>query len=339
MSSKIFFDGNINLEIQGKKISLDPENKTDADLIFISHAHLDHTPNIETVTPKISSLATKELIQYRKEMEMINTINFDTFDINGFHIKQLNSGHVTGSTSLLVETKNERIFYTGDICDKHRFHLKAADVPKSDVMIIETTFGREDYQFPSVTDTIEKSIKWIKEQIESKFSVALMGYPLGKAQIISKIAENFDLPIIVQDSIYDINQICKKHGFNGNGYLRLSSSLEVIKNSQFIGIFPCSSRHVSSLKLIESKNLIKTAAFSGWALDENYKNVLGVDEAFPLSDHADFNGLLKIVKQSYPEKVYTFHGFEEEFSLAIKERLGIEAKPLTIKKGNLIDFL
>jgi len=339
VSFKAFFDGNINIEVEGKKIALDPENKTDADLIFISHAHLDHTPNIETVTPKICSKATKELVEYRKNLQLINTINFETFDINGIHFKQLNSGHIIGSTSFLLESKNKRIFYTGDICDKHRFYLKAAEVPKSDIMIIETTFGHPEYQFPSVMDVIDKSSHWIKEQLESKISVALMGYPLGKAQIISKIAEKFNIPIIVQDKIFEINEICKKYGFNGNGYLQYSKSFDVLEKENFIGIFPCSSYYVNFLNEIKFKKTIKlkTAAFSGWALNPKYKDNLNVDEAFPLSDHSDFNGLIKIVKQTSPEKIYTIHGFENDFAKFLKEDFGFDAKPLT-KKKTLIDF-
>jgi Cft2 family RNA processing exonuclease len=333
---KIFFDGNINIEVDGKKIALDPEIKTNADLIFISHAHLDHAPNIDTVTPKICSQATKELVQYRKNFQLINTISFETFDINGIHFKQLNSGHIIGSKSLLLETKNKRIFYTGDISDKHRFYLKAAEVPKNDVMIIETTFGIPEYQFPGVMDVIDKSTKWIKEQLESNYSVALLGYPLGKAQIISKIAENFEIPIVVHDKIFEINEICKKHGFDGNGYIKYSEFLNFLEKENFIGIFPCSSYYVNFLN--EMKKSVKIAAFSGWALDPKYKESLNVDEAFVLSDHSDFNGLVKIVKQASPEKIYTIHGFENEFAGFLRENLGFDAQPLT-KKKNLVDFI
>ena len=336
MSFKIFFDENINIEIDGKKIALDPESKTDADLIFISHAHLDHAPNIETVTPKICSQATKELVQYRKNLQLINTINFETFDINSIHFKQLNSGHIIGSKSLLLELKNKRIFYSGDICDKHRFYLKAAEVPKSDIMIIETTFGHPEYQFPSVTEIIDKSKKWIEEQLESNFSVALLGYPLGKAQIISKIAENFGISIVVHDKIFEINEICKRHGFNGNGYMKYSEFSSFLEKENFIGIFPCSSYYVNFLK--EIKKSMKIAAFSGWAMNPKYKEDLRVDEAFVLSDHSDFNGLVKIVKQASPEKIYTIHGFENEFANFLKENLGFDAKPLT-KKKLLADFI
>lgn len=335
---KVYYNGNINIEIDNKKIALDPEHFVESDLVFISHAHMDHINNIETVTPKICSNATKELIQHRKGIEMINTINFDSFDINGIHLKQMNSGHIIGSTSLLIETKRKKIFYTGDVCDKNRFFLRGAEIPKSDIMVIESTFGREEYVFPSITETIDKSLNWIKTQLESNYSVALLGYPLGKAQIITKIAENFDTPIILHDSIYNINEICKKHNFNGNQHIPISKSLDLLKEKKFIGIFPCSSRYATSIKELKSRFEIKTAAFSGWAINENYKNEMGVDQAFVLSDHSDFNGLLKIVKQSYPEKVYTFHGFEAELAENIENKLGIEAKPLTIKRGNLFDF-
>lgn len=329
MSLKVFFDGNINLKIENKKIALDPEMPTDADLIFISHAHLDHSTNIDNVAPKICSVATRDLIQYRKNTEMINIISLEAFCINGVYFKLLDSGHIIGSRSLLIETKNKRIFYTGDVCDKHRFYLKAAEIPRSDIMIVESTFGIPEYQFPSVMDVIERSTEWIREQLESGYSVALFGYPLGKAQIISKIVENFNLPIIVHDKIFDINEICKRHGFTMNTYLQYSKSLDILEKEQFIGIFPSSSRYINFLNIRQSKIPIKKAAFSGWAINPKYKDELGVDEAFPLSDHADFNGLIKIVKQSSPEKVYTVHGFATGFAKILRERFGFDAQPLT----------
>ncbi|MFH8080687.1 MAG: hypothetical protein QXO84_02290 [Candidatus Aenigmatarchaeota archaeon] len=327
MDLKVFCNGGIGIKIDGKNIFLDSVNEN-SDLVFISHAHLDHIKNVDSVLPKISSSATRDLIRYRTNSEMINYITFDYFNIGNLIVKQLNSGHIVGSTSLLIEYKNKKIFYSGDICDKHRFNLKGADVPKSDIMILEATFGREDYQFPPISEIIENSIKWIREQVENKFSVALLGYPVGKAQIISKIVEAFDLPIIIYDEIFDINEICKNYGFQTKSYIPFSKATDITKNQQFISIFPNSIKYVNFLRSLKFKNPIKIAAFSGWAIKESYKQQRGLDEAFPLSDHADFNGLLKIMKQSDPEIVYTFHGFKEDLSNAVKEKLGIDSIPL-----------
>ncbi|MCS7123518.1 MAG: hypothetical protein N3E38_00405 [Candidatus Aenigmarchaeota archaeon] len=337
MSLKIFYNQGVGIEFEGKRILLDPEIETKTDLIFVSHAHFDHIQNIESVTPKISSLATKDLIEHRTGVEIINPINFDYFNFGKLILKQLNSGHIVGSTSLLMEAKNKKIFYTGDICDRHRFNLKAAVVPKSDIMILESTFGKEEYLFPPVVEVIEKSINWIVEQMESGYSVALLGYPLGKAQIITKISEIFNIPIIVFDTIFEINEICRKHGFELRTQLQYSKYTDFIKNEKFITIFPNSVKYVNFLKSMRTKTPIKIAAFSGWAIDENYKQQMNVDETFPLSDHADFNGLLKLVKQSDPEIVYTVHGFKENLAKTIAERLGINAVPLN--DGDSFSFL
>lgn len=331
-------NNNIIFEINNKKIALDPENLTDADFIFISHAHLDHVPSIDTVTPKICSQITKELVQYRKNTDMINSITFDNFDIDGIYAKQLDSGHIMGSTSLLLEFKNKKIFYTGDICDKHRFHLKAATIPKSDIMIIESTYGHPSYQLPNISEVIDLSNEWIRRFLDNNNSLILLGYPLGKAQILMKIVEEYQFPLIVHDSIDKINEICKKYGFKYKNFISYSVGNEIIKNEQFIAIFPLSNRSITSINKINSKFPIKTAAFSGWALDKNYKQKLGVDEVFPLSDHSDFKGLIKIVKESSPEEVYTTHGFEEELANEIKIRLGIDAQPLSEKKKSKILF-
>jgi Cft2 family RNA processing exonuclease len=71
-------------------------------------------------------------------------------------------------------------------------------------------------------------------------------------------------------------------------------------------------------------------SFSGRSLLSDYR-VLGVDKAFPLSDHADFNGLLEVVRETVPEKVFTVHGFSREFSEELR-KLGYDAHALNLEK-------
>jgi Cft2 family RNA processing exonuclease len=47
---------------------------------------------------------------------------------------------------------------------------------------------------------------------------------------------------------------------------------------------------------------------TGWAIDPKAKYRLQVDEALPLSDHADFNELLEAVRRVAPRRVYCTHG-------------------------------
>jgi putative mRNA 3-end processing factor len=270
---------------------------------------------------------------------MINTITLDSFEFGGMRIKQFNSGHIIGSTSLLVETKNKKIFYTGDICDKHRFHIEGARVPRSDIMIIESTYGNPYYILPNIHEIVEWSRKWTKESLENNNSVILTGYALGKAQVLTKLIDDFDYPIIIHDSIHKINEICRKFGFDYSKIIPYSTAGNIIKNEKFIGIFPSSSMYLRLIKKLKTKFETKIATFSGWSLNPLYKHQLGVDEAFPLSDHSDFNGLLKIIKESNPEKVYTTHGFAADLAHQIKARLGIDAEAIMEERNNLKDFI
>ena len=53
----------------------------------------------------------------------------------------------------------------------------------------------------------------------------------------------------------------------------------------------------------------------------------GVDAAFPLSDHADYDELLEYVRMTGAKTVWTHHGFVEEFARDLR-RLGYQAEPL-----------
>jgi Cft2 family RNA processing exonuclease len=63
---------------------------------------------------------------------------------------------------------------------------------------------------------------------------------------------------------------------------------------------------------------------SGWALDSRAKYQFRCDAAFSLSDHADYDELLECVERVQPKRVFTVHGFVEEFAADLRRR-GVEA--------------
>ena len=59
-------------------------------------------------------------------------------------------------------------------------------------------------------------------------------------------------------------------------------------------------------------------------MDSSCRYRSGTDAAFPLSDHADHDGLLELVKQVQPKKVFTVHGFTREFAQTLRAQ-GVDA--------------
>src|SRR5207302_2336640 len=72
----------------------------------------------------------------------------------------------------------------------------------------------------------------------------------------------------------------------------------------------------------------RVAMISGWAVDPNAIYRYQVDAAFPLSDHADYDDLLRYVELVGPKRVLTLHGFAAQFARDLRAR-GIEAWALT----------
>ena len=68
---------------------------------------------------------------------------------------------------------------------------------------------------------------------------------------------------------------------------------------------------------------------AGWAKSPRFAFGRRADYSIPMSDHCDYSELLRMVRQSGAETVYTTHGFEEEFARDLQKKLGIDAVPLT----------
>jgi putative mRNA 3-end processing factor len=58
-----------------------------------------------------------------------------------------------------------------------------------------------------------------------------------------------------------------------------------------------------------------------------------VDAGFILSDHADWDGLLQVIKETGAQKVFVTHGFQAAFSRYLNE-IGIESAEVKTQFGN-----
>jgi DNA ligase-1 len=73
---------------------------------------------------------------------------------------------------------------------------------------------------------------------------------------------------------------------------------------------------------------VRRAALTGWALDPWTPERMGCDTAFPLSDHCDFDDLVAYTLGTGAGRVYTLHGFAQDFARHLRSR-GIEASALS----------
>lgn len=319
-----FSKSGIIVDNNGRMISLDPSRSNHhCDWTFVSHAHTDHLckktskGNINNKT--LVSKATSLIAQTRGYR-----INDATEDCDGFQL--IDTGHILGSRGLLIE---DDLYYTGDISIRERAFMKPAHIPPADILIIESTFGRPEYMFPKVADIIDKTNRIISEMYNLGVPVLLMGYPLGKAQLLSALFGHWD-PIYIHDSIDKMNSVYIDLGVPLKRMITASIAEKkglLMKNRPWLMIAPLNTARSNYIKLMKQKYGAVTIGFSGWAINRRYKFMMGLDYTMPMSDHCDYSELVKVVRVCNPKKIFTFHGFSTDFAASLR-KMGFDAEPL-----------
>lgn len=315
----------IVVEYGDMKLLLDPTRSGGGGLVFVSHAHQDHL--LESGGQKV--LASKETAALAAARGRV--IQNLVSDMDG--LKMMNSGHIFGSRSLLID---DEIYYTGDFSLRSRAFLKGGETPRCRVLIIESTYGREVFKFPPIEEVVDRTHKIISEHFSEGRPVILMGYPLGKAQILTRIFSAWK-PFYQHGAVAKINSTCSSLGLDLGGdhiTYQEAQSKGLLEKKPWVLITPMYSGRSTFISNLKKKYGAVTIAFSGWAAEPSFKYAMGVDYAIPLSDHCDFTELKEVVKRCCPEAVYTFHGFAAEFAEHLR-REGFDARPLTSMQETL----
>jgi DNA ligase-1 len=287
---------------------------------FVSHAHSDHIAPHEEI---ILSEPTARLLQAR--MPGARTEHVLPFGeqrrVHDVDVTLLPAGHIFGSAQLFVSSENETLLYTGDFKLRRGKSAEAAEWRQADTLIMETTFGLPRYQFPPTEQVIEQIVAFCRETIDDGSVPVLLGYSLGKAQEILCSIDGAGLTPMLHGSVYQMTRIYEQFGQAFCKYVRYNKN-EVDGK---VLICPPSASHSPMIEKVPRK---RVAMISGWAVDPNAVYRYQVDAAFPLSDHPDYNDLVRYVDLVQPKRVFTLHGFAAEFARGLRER-GVEAWALS----------
>ena len=210
------------------------------DSIFVSHSHLDHSgslpvlmrdqPDAEVfMTPATTKLVDALLhnsvnVMESKRIELgitdypfYNHRELDSmekrwrafgyerpFNIGGgvratFH----DAGHILGSAGVMLETPDQRVFYTGDVQFEKQTLIPGADLPEDDidVLIIETTRGASPRDAGYTRDEEElRFAQSINDCLEGGGSVLVPVFAMGKTQEVMTMINRFKNEGLIPDA-------------------------------------------------------------------------------------------------------------------------------------------
>jgi Cft2 family RNA processing exonuclease len=205
------------------------------------------------------------------------------------------------------------LLYTGDFKLRPSVTTGPAEIQQADVLVMESTYGLPMFRFPSWRQVADELVERVMKGIRAGRQPIVMGYTLGKAQEITRILTDANVPVTCHGAVYAINQIYRELGvplgefrryryedFHGPGALELADRGALIAPPN-VARAPFTTRFDNPLRIM----------LSGWGLLKNSQYRYGVDHVLPLSDHADFDELLELIDRVRPKKIFTHHGYEQ----------------------------
>ncbi len=296
---------------------------------LITHAHFDHFSF--GCDEYITTYETAKLIEERIG-DKINLKTYDyyeQFKINGINVSFHPSGHILGSSQIRFNFAGEKWLITGDFKIQKDNTCKQYEIVKTDYLISECTFGLPIFKWEETQKIAEEISNWVSNS-SSKTSI-LFCYSLGKAQrIINEISKtNFNNSIYSHSSIQKINSCYKKLGINIVDTIKIENKKNIEELKGKLLLLPPSLNRNGYLKNFKD---IQTAFASGWMSIRALRKRSGYDKGFVISDHADWEGILKVVKDSEAKNVFFHHGDSEALNKYLRDKNSINVMSLGIEK-------
>ncbi|MEY8849216.1 ligase-associated DNA damage response exonuclease [Psychroserpens sp. XS_ASV72] len=309
------------------KFYLDPWYPVD--YAVISHAHADHAK--WGMKHYLCHDDSKEILKYRIGPQIsIESLPYNkSKTINGVKVSFFPAGHIIGSAQIRLECKGYVVVFSGDYKVKNDHLTTPFEPVKCHEFISESTFGLPIYNWLP-EETLQKQMHdWVLSNQSKNRTSVFIGYSLGKAQRLMKLMEGLS-EIYVHSAIHNTNEALKTSGIKlpETSKWTVETDKKDIQNK--IVIVPPALVGSNMIKRIPNA---ATAICSGWMQIRGNRRWQSVDAGFPVSDHADWSGLISAVKATEAEKVYVTHGSQATFAKYLNE-IGIHAQEVKTEYGS-----
>ncbi len=270
---------------------------------FMSHAHADHigVHQLGLCTP-----ATAALFRHRRgQQHRVKKLPYrEPMELGPLRLTTYPAGHCLGSSMLLAESEGQSLLYTGDYKLGPSATSEPAELPRADILVMESTFGRPKYRMPPRAEVIAELVALVQSLLADGRTPVIHAYALGKAQEVTKLLTKEAIPVQQHPMTFAVSEVYQQCGCDLGAVSEFRGEW---KPGHAVVTLP---RGMKSFRLAGLHDPISIAV-TGWAIDPGTKYRQKVDHALPLSDHADFNQLLETVERVGANSIYCTHGPRE----------------------------
>jgi putative mRNA 3-end processing factor len=293
----------------------------------ITHAHGDHA---RAGSGKyLTSKEGRRVLRTRLgPSASIDTLAFgETVLMNGVTVSLHPAGHILGSAQVRVEYQGEIWVISGDYKIEPDRTCTPFEHVKCHTFVTESTFGLPVYRWPAQEYVFEDINRWWKQCRADNVAAVVLAYSLGKAQRVIAGVDASIGPIFCHPSVELLNQDYRATG------IELPATwlpTQAPARNDWGGVLVIAPPMVSNSAWMSRFGKTSTAIVSGWALTRGTQRARSVDVGFPLSDHADWPGLLTAIERSEADQILVTHGYTRPMVQWLREN-GKQAREVVTK--------
>ena len=235
------------------------------------------------------------------------------------------AGHVLGSAQIRLEAENEVWVVSGDYKRDNDPSCDPFEPVRCDVLITEATFGLPIYRWQSGASVAREIRDWW--QGDRNRPSLLFCYAFGKAQrLLGELrAIGVEEEVLLHGAVETVTRHYRDAGVPMTPSRPVSDLPRKDKLAGRLVLAPPSAHRSSWMRRFKTP---QTGFASGWMAVRGARRRRGYERGFVLSDHADWAGLVRTVRESGARKVYVTHGQSEVLARYLQESEGIDAEPL-----------
>lgn len=298
---------------------IDPSRGVDH--AIVTHAHADHA---RRGAKQYYCAASGVGVLKQRLGQNINVISIpfgQKFLLNGVTVSLHPAGHILGSSQVRIESDGEVWVASGDYKRDPDPTCEPFENVTCDVFVTEATFGTPAYVWKKDKDLGREIYDWWMENAERGFNSVLFGYSLGKAQRLLGLLEPYATrPIYCHSAVTPLNECYRLEGIQLADAICLSSVKDTARLTGELLIVPQAFLKSEQSQILGGR--YQTAFASGWMA----RNQFGFDKGFLISDHADWNDLVRTIQESQAKRVYVQHRGHGALVKHLRS-LGLEAFP------------
>ncbi len=309
----------------------------------ITHFHIDHIHGLESCLHNLDQVVvskeTRGLLVALKGNYLSYRANLiarepgDPFPVTGGRLTLWPCKHVLGASQVLFEDEEgDRMVYTGD------FNYPTTRPIEADLLVLDATYGSPAYTHGSRQEDAESQlVKLVENRLSEKRPVYICASS-GRAQEIMCLLreKKVQAPFLALEKNYSLAREYERLGKRMGEIHQIRLTIDrmirpvdsgqgetkkVLSSGPFVAFFGIHSQPQRTRGTLQ----IEVTRYFHWNDPNNVMIQYDADRVvLPLSDHADFNGIMSYIQRSSPKLVIPRGGDQTALAREVRKRFNIE---------------